>query len=213
MFELKDIGWVSEFNQDKLKNTKLKFDLVNADDGNVVATPEDKLTPRFLRKLEEDGLKHILTKDDEFLGSYLAEDIINITSGEVLFEAGDLVDNELLSSMKELNIKNINIYSNTFDKKKKPNKSSDYISTNKTDKIIHEMIKDKDLSKAGVKMVLHPLSAFRAMSQAAEEIYLEISKKGTVENKLKKMQSRDELYDVLNYHTYEEKIDKLFSEE
>ena len=72
---------------------------------------------------------------------------------------------------------------------------------------------DKDLSKAGVKMILHPLSAFRAMSQAAEEIYLEISKKGTVENKLKKMQSRDELYDVLNYHTYEEKIDKLFSEE
>ena len=51
------------------------------------------------------------------------------------------------------------------------------------------------------------------MSQAAEEIYLEISTKGTVENKLKKMQSRDELYDVLNYHTYEEKIDKLFSEE
>ena len=72
---------------------------------------------------------------------------------------------------------------------------------------------DKDLSKVGVKMVLHPLSAFRAMSQAAEEIYSEISKKGTVENKLKKMQSRDELYDVLNYHTYEEKIDKLFSEE
>ena len=72
---------------------------------------------------------------------------------------------------------------------------------------------DKDLSKAGVKMVLHPLSAFRAMSQAAEEVYLEIFKKGTVENKLKKMQSRDELYDVLNYHTYEEKIDKLFSEE
>ena len=56
--------------------------------------------------------------------------------------------NRILSLCKD-NIKNINIYSNTFDKKKKPNKSSDYISTNKTDKIIHEMIKDKDLSKAG----------------------------------------------------------------
>ena len=72
---------------------------------------------------------------------------------------------------------------------------------------------DKDLSEAGVEMILYPLSAFRAMSQAAEEIYLEISKKGTVENKLKKMQSRDELYDVLNYHSYEEKIDNLFSKE
>ncbi len=107
MFELKDVGWVSEFNQDKLKNTKLKFDLVNADDGNVVATPEDKLTPRFLKKLEENGLKHILIKDDELIGSYLAEDIINISSGEVLFEAGDLIDKELLSSLKDLNIKNI----------------------------------------------------------------------------------------------------------
>ena len=56
--------------------------------------------------------------------------------------------NKILSLCKD-NIKNINIYSNTFDKKKKPNKSSDYISTNKTDKIIHEMIKNKDLSKAG----------------------------------------------------------------
>ena len=56
--------------------------------------------------------------------------------------------NKILSLCKD-NIKSVNIYSNTFDKKKKPNKSSDYISTNKTDKIIHEMIKNKDLSKAG----------------------------------------------------------------
>ena len=72
---------------------------------------------------------------------------------------------------------------------------------------------DQELLEVGVDMILHPLSAFRAMSQAAQEIYDEISQKGTVEKKLKKMQSRDELYDVLNYHTYEEKIDKLFSEE
>ena len=56
--------------------------------------------------------------------------------------------NKILSLCKD-NIKSVNIYSNTFDKKNKPNKSSDYISTNKTDKIIHEMIKNKDLSKAG----------------------------------------------------------------
>ena len=72
---------------------------------------------------------------------------------------------------------------------------------------------DQELLEVGVDMILHPLSAFRAMSKAAQEIYEEISQKGTVEKKLKKMQSRDELYDVLNYHTYEEKIDKLFSEE
>ena len=59
---------------------------------------------------------------------------------------------------------------------------------------------DQELLEVGVDMILHPLSAFRAMSKAAQEIYDEISHKGTVEKKLKKMQSRDELYDVLNYH-------------
>ena len=72
---------------------------------------------------------------------------------------------------------------------------------------------DQELLDVGVDMILHPLSAFRAMSKAAQEIYDEISHKGTVEKKLKKMQSRDELYDVLNYHSYEEKIDNLFSKE
>ena len=72
---------------------------------------------------------------------------------------------------------------------------------------------DQELLEVGVDMILHPLSAFRAMSKAAQEIYDEIYHKGTVEKKLKKMQSRDELYDVLNYHSYEEKIDNLFSKE
>ncbi|MFL2754548.1 MAG: methylisocitrate lyase [Gammaproteobacteria bacterium] len=72
---------------------------------------------------------------------------------------------------------------------------------------------DQELLEVGVDMILHPLSAFRAMSKAAQEIYDEIYHKGTVEKKLKKMQSRDELYDVLNYHSYEEKIDILFSKE
>ena len=55
LYELKDVGWVTEFNKEKLKNSKLKFDLVNADDGNVVATPEDKLTPRFFKKIGRRG--------------------------------------------------------------------------------------------------------------------------------------------------------------
>ena len=75
------------------------------------------------------------------------------------------------------------------------------------------LFNDKELGDSGVDIILHPLSAFRAMSKAAEEIYLEISSKGSVEKKLEKMQSRDELYDVLNYHTYEQKIDNLFSKD
>ena len=67
-----------------------------------------------------------------------------------------------------------------------------------------------DLADAGVKIVLHPLSAFRAMSKAAEKVYATLASGGDHEGLLAKMQTRDELYDVLDYHMYEEKIDKLF---
>ena len=67
-----------------------------------------------------------------------------------------------------------------------------------------------ELAKAGVKIVLHPLSAFRAMSKAAEKVYATLASDGDHEGLLDKMQTRDELYDVLDYHMYEEKIDKLF---
>ena len=75
------------------------------------------------------------------------------------------------------------------------------------------LYKADELKDVGVKMILYPLSAFRAMSKAAEEIYIALNETNSLEKKLKKMQSRDELYDVLNYHMYEKKIDELFSKE
>jgi len=67
-----------------------------------------------------------------------------------------------------------------------------------------------ELADAGVEIVLHPLSAFRAMSKAAEKVYATLASGGDHEGLLHNMQTRDELYDVLDYHMYEEKIDKLF---
>ena len=75
------------------------------------------------------------------------------------------------------------------------------------------LFKKDELKKAGISIILHPLSAFRAMSKAALEVYLTISEDGNVEKILEKMQSRDELYEILDYHTYEKKIDDLFSKE
>ena len=75
------------------------------------------------------------------------------------------------------------------------------------------LFKKDELKKAGISIILHPLSAFRAMSKAALEVYASISDDGNVEKILEKMQSRDELYEILDYHTYEKKIDDLFSKE
>jgi len=68
-----------------------------------------------------------------------------------------------------------------------------------------------ELRSANVAMVLYPLSAFRAMNKAALKIYEEIRKKGTQQGVIGEMQTREELYDVINYHSYEKKLDELFS--
>jgi methylisocitrate lyase len=70
-----------------------------------------------------------------------------------------------------------------------------------------------ELAAAGVDIVLYPLTAFRAMSKAAEGVYSEIKDKGTQEGILDKLQTRDELYEVLDYHSFEDKLDDLFKKE
>lgn len=64
------------------------------------------------------------------------------------------------------------------------------------------------LAGAGVDMALYPLSAFRAMSQAAETVYEDIRKAGSQKGVLHLMQTRDELYERLDYHKYEEKANQ-----
>jgi methylisocitrate lyase len=68
----------------------------------------------------------------------------------------------------------------------------------------------EELGAAGVRLVLYPLSAFRAAAKAAEVIYGAIRKQGTQKAVVNYMQTRAELYEVLGYHEYEKKLDELF---
>lgn len=69
----------------------------------------------------------------------------------------------------------------------------------------------EELAKIGVDMILYPLSAFRAMNEAALQVYNVIKKNGTQKSLLDSMQTRDELYELLHYKEYEEHLDLLFS--
>ena len=71
----------------------------------------------------------------------------------------------------------------------------------------------EELSEAGVDMILYPLSAFRAMSKAALNVYQHILEDGHQNNVLETMQTREELYDYLNYHQYEMELDELMNKE
>ena len=70
----------------------------------------------------------------------------------------------------------------------------------------------EQLGSHGVDMALYPLSAFRAMSKAAEAVYTALRRDGTQKNVVGMMQTRDELYKYLDYYSYENKLDELFKE-
>ena len=70
-----------------------------------------------------------------------------------------------------------------------------------------------ELKIAGVDIVLYPLTAFRAMSQSAENVYNSVIKDGTQESLLDIMQTREELYEVLDYYNFEKKLDDKLSKE
>ena len=70
-----------------------------------------------------------------------------------------------------------------------------------------------ELASVGISMILYPLSAFRAMNKAALNVYQAVRADGTQKNVLDQMQTRNELYEYLNYHEYEQKLDQLFNNE
>ena len=69
----------------------------------------------------------------------------------------------------------------------------------------------EELKNAGVRLILYPLSAFRAANKAAKHVFHSIRTEGTQKNTIGSMQTRAELYESIDYFGYEQKLDNLFS--
>ena len=70
-----------------------------------------------------------------------------------------------------------------------------------------------ELAGAGIRMALYPLSTFRAMSKAALGVLQSIRNEGTQQKVVEQMQTREELYEFLGYHEFEQKLDELFGKQ
>ncbi|EKT64773.1 methylisocitrate lyase [Providencia burhodogranariea] len=70
-----------------------------------------------------------------------------------------------------------------------------------------------ELRSVGIAIALYPLSAFRAMNKAAEQVYTTLRQQGTQKSVVPLMQTREELYQSINYYDYEQKLDALFSKQ
>jgi DNA-directed RNA polymerase subunit beta len=104
-----DGGWSIPFDKNHLKGVKLEKDLIDAKTKKVVAKAGDKLNPRVLDKLENDGLKNLLISDEEIIGKFIAKEMINEETGEIYLEAGEEISDLTLQKIDSNNIKKIEI--------------------------------------------------------------------------------------------------------
>jgi len=99
--------WVVKFDPERLKGMKLVGDMKDAKTGKVVADAGDKMTPRLIKRLQDQGLKDRIAPNEELYGAYAAVDIVNDKTGQIHVEAGDeiapqIVEKLLAAGVKEL---------------------------------------------------------------------------------------------------------------
>ncbi len=110
-------GFRTPFVAKNYKGAKLRFDLVNAETGEVLIEAGEKANMAKLKKFEKDGVSEILVSNEEIVGRFMAQDIINEKTGEILCEAGDEITEDMLSLLTKnkvkgfavLNIDNVNV--------------------------------------------------------------------------------------------------------
>jgi DNA-directed RNA polymerase subunit beta len=101
--------WRIPFSVDRFKGLKAVNDLIDADSGEVVVEQGKKITARQAKQLHDKGLKAIKATDEDLLGTYLAEDIVDYKTGEIFLEAGDEIDEKTLKVLLEAGDKEIHI--------------------------------------------------------------------------------------------------------
>ena len=97
-------GWRTPFNGERLRGMKLVHDLVNAANGKTVAQAGSKMTPRLARQLAENGLKEVTVQDEQLIGQYLATDLFDPKTGQVLFEAGHEISADNVKTFEKMEV-------------------------------------------------------------------------------------------------------------
>ncbi len=88
--QVKNQGWATKFFPDRVRGTRPAYDLVDAETGEVIAEAGQKVTPRTVKKLKDEGrVQEILLPFDQIVGRYVARDIIDEETGAIFVEAGD----------------------------------------------------------------------------------------------------------------------------
>jgi DNA-directed RNA polymerase subunit beta len=104
VFARNKTGWSRPFDPDSFRGVKLIEPLVDAKTGQVVAERDTKMTPRAARKIAEAGTTEILVSHIDLLGRFVAEDLVNMETGEIWAEAGEELTEPKLALIDELGL-------------------------------------------------------------------------------------------------------------
>jgi DNA-directed RNA polymerase subunit beta len=107
IFERTDNGWKTEFHPERMQGMKLTRDLIDAKTGNRMAEAGAKVTPKLLRHFAAEQLTEQLIPDEDLIGRYVSEDLINEESGEIYVEAGDEITDTVMETLDKAGIHEI----------------------------------------------------------------------------------------------------------
>jgi len=99
-YEKRGEGWVTPYKPERWRGVKPDFDLIDADTGEVVAQAGHKISARAAKKLADGGVKSLSLAADALLTKYLANDVVNYETGEIYAEAGDELDQAMISTLE-----------------------------------------------------------------------------------------------------------------
>lgn len=100
-------GWSIPFNPKHWRSGKMLHDLVDAKTGKVLIAAGDKISPRKAKTLAEEGLENITVPADDLLGKYIAMDLINEETGEIIAEAGEEITDALMAAFAKAKVSEI----------------------------------------------------------------------------------------------------------
>ena len=108
-FEMREHGWATTYNPERWRGVKPDFPLINADTGEEIAPAGQKISARAAKKFADSGVKTLLVAPDALVGRFLANDAVNMSTGEIYAEAGDELDATTIAALEEQGFSTIEV--------------------------------------------------------------------------------------------------------
>ncbi|MEM8920534.1 MAG: DNA-directed RNA polymerase subunit beta, partial [Pseudomonadota bacterium] len=119
-YRLDKAGWVTSFSAARWRGVRTEFDLINAADGKVAFNAGKKISPIKAKRAEEGGLSEILVPSTFLEGKFIAEDVVNMETGEIYAEAGDELTEENIAELRDAGVEMITVLDTEGDNARGP---------------------------------------------------------------------------------------------